>query len=49
MSMPEGDRPGTMAGKELTAGLQTLSLHRKVTCLTGDDFEVTLYVAVRAS
>jgi hypothetical protein len=43
------DGPGRRAGSSLTLGQQPWTLHRKVICTSGEEFDVTLYTSVRAS
>ena len=47
--LADGDRPGTMSGKELKPGIQSWSLHRKTKCVNGNDFEVTLFLTLKAT
>ena len=48
-ALSDGDKPGTMPGRDLKAGVQSWSLHRKVACQSKDTFEITLYLSIRAS
>jgi hypothetical protein len=48
-ALPEGDQPGIMAGRDLTPGIRSWPLHRRVTCASGHDFEFTLNLAINAT
>ena len=43
------DGPGRIAGTSLHLGSQPWNLHRKVTCSSGEEFEITLFTTIRAS
>ena len=43
------DGPGRMAGSSITLGQQPWNLHRKVTCASGQEFDITLHLTIQAS
>lgn len=48
IALPEGDEPAIIAGRDITPGIRSWPLHRRVTCASGFVFEFTLNLALLA-
>jgi hypothetical protein len=46
--LPDGDLPGIMAGRDLVVGTTPWRLHRHVVCTSGNEFDITVNLAIRA-